>query len=63
MDKYDLIEFLKENLKIRLSKEIHTQYNDYEYTEKLQVGLFLQDGYKEIEIDSDFISMNELNRC
>lgn len=62
MDKYDLINFLRDNLKIRVSKELHTQCNDYEFTEKLQVQLLLQDGYDEIEIDSDYISINELRR-
>lgn len=62
MDKHDLIDFLKENLKIRVYRDIHTQMNDYEYTEKLQVSLVLMDGYREIEIDSDYISIDELKR-
>lgn len=62
MDKDDLIEFLKENLRIRISREIHRQWNDYEYTEKLQVSLVLMDEYREIEIDSDYISLDDLKR-
>lgn len=60
MDKDDLIEFLKDSLKVKVSREMHTQYNDYEYSEKIQVSLYLQDGYEEIEIDSDFITLDEL---
>lgn len=62
MDKDDLIEFLKENLRIRISREMHRQWNDYEYTEKLQVSLVLMDEYREIEIDSDYISLDDLKR-
>lgn len=62
MDKDDLIEFLKENLRIKISREMHRQWNDYEYTEKLQVSLVLMDEYREIEIDSDYISLDDLKR-
>lgn len=60
MNKEDLIDFLKDNLRIRINKDLHTQYNDYEYSEKLEVSLVLMDGYEEIEIDSDFIPMSAL---
>ena len=62
MDKDDLIEFLKENLRIKISREMQRQWNDYEYTEKLQVSLVLMDEYREIEIDSDYISLDDLKR-
>lgn len=63
MDKEDLIRFLKDNLRIRLEKDICNQYNDYEYDECLKVSLYLIDDdpfYREVLIDSDYINLNKL---
>lgn len=58
MDKEDLIIFLKNNLKITLEKDICNQYNDYEYDECIKVSLYiLDDEYREVEIDSDYIKL------
>lgn len=63
MDKEDLIKFLKDNLRIRLEKDICNQYNDYEYDECLKVSLYVIDDepfYKEILVDSDYINLKNL---
>lgn len=63
MDKEDLIKFLKDNLRIRLEKDICNQYNDYEYDECLKVSLYVIDDepfYKEISVDSDYINLKNL---
>lgn len=58
MDKEDLLIFLKNNLKITLEKDICKQYNDYEYDECIKVSLYiLDDEYREVEIDSDYIKL------
>lgn len=58
MNKEDLVDFLKDNLKIHIEKDVCNQYNDYEYDECIKVSLYiLDDDYKEIPIDSSFIKL------
>lgn len=57
MSKEELINFLKDNLKIRIEKDICKQYNDYEYDECVKISLFITDNYKEVLIDSDYIKL------
>lgn len=58
MDKEELIDFLKDNLKIEICKDICKQYNDYEYDECLKVSLYIiDDNYGEIPIDSSYIKL------
>ena len=57
MDKEDIIHFLKDNLRIKLEKDICNQYNDYEYDECIKVSLYVIDEYKEVLIDSDYIKL------
>ena len=57
MSKEELIDFLKDNLKIKIEKDICNQYNDYEYDECVKISLFITDNYKEVLIDSDYIKL------
>lgn len=58
MDKEDLVRFLKDNLRVKIEKDICNQYNDYEYDECIKFSLYLiEDGYKEVVIDSDYIKI------
>lgn len=58
MNKKQLIDFLKNNLKITIEKSICNQYNDYEYDKCIKVSLYIVDDYEEILIDSDYIKLN-----
>ena len=57
MSKEELIDFLKDNLKIKIEKDICNQYNDYEYDECVKISLYITDNYKEVLIDSDYIKL------
>lgn len=58
MNREDLIDFLKNNLKIHIEKDIGNQYNGYEYDECIKVSLYiLDDNYREIPIDSSCIKL------
>ncbi|MGL5507270.1 MAG: hypothetical protein ACRDB0_05130 [Paraclostridium sp.] len=58
--KDELVDFLRDNLKIKISKETLSQYNDYEYSEKLEVKLYLETDFCTIEIDSDYIPIDRI---
>lgn len=57
MSKEELIDFLKDNLRIAIDKDICIQYNDYEYDECIRVSLYITGEHRDILIDSDYIEL------
>lgn len=58
MEKEELVNFLKDRLKISINKDICNQYNDYEYDECIKVSLYVvEDDYSETLITEDYLKL------